>query len=66
MPLVDKLAKNIRTRRGDKSQQVFARKLGISQSTLARLESAEQNTTLRTLQQLMKALRCTNIAELFS
>lgn len=64
MDLVDILARNIRALRGDKTQDVFARKLGISQATLARLESGAQNTTVKTLQQICKALRC-NIGELF-
>ena len=64
MDLVDILAKNIRTLRGDKTQVAFARKLGISQATLARLELGAQNTTVRTLQQICKSLRC-NIGELF-
>ena len=64
MDLVDILARNIRALRGDKTQDVFARKLGISQATLARLESGAQNTTLKTLQQICKALRC-DIGELF-
>ena len=64
MDLVDILAKNIRALRGDKTQDAFSRKLGISQATLARLESGAQNTTVKTLQQICKALRC-NIGELF-
>lgn len=64
MDFVDILAKNIRTLRGDKTQDAFARKLGISQATLARLESGAQNTTVKTLQQICKALRC-DIGELF-
>lgn len=64
MDLVDILAKNIRALRGDKTQDAFARKLGISQATLARLESGAQNTTIKTLQQICKTLRC-DIGELF-
>jgi len=64
MDLVDILARNIRALRGDKTQDAFARKLGISQATLARLESGAQNTTVKTLQQICKALRC-DIGELF-
>jgi len=64
MDLVDILARNIRALRGDKTQDAFARKLGISQATLARLESGAQNTTIKTLQQICKALRC-DIGELF-
>ena len=64
MDLVDILARNIRALRGDENQDAFARKLGISQATLARLESGVQNTTIKTLQQICKALRC-DIGELF-
>ena len=64
MDLVDNLARNIRALRGDKTQDAFARKLGISQATLARLESGAQNTTIKTLQQICKSLRC-DIGELF-
>lgn len=64
MDLVDILAKNIRALRGDKTQDAFARKLGISQATLARLESGAQNTTVKTLQQICKTLRC-DIGDLF-
>lgn len=58
------LARKVRTLRGGATQTVFARKLGISQATLARIESGEQNTTIKTLQQICKALRC-DVAELF-
>lgn len=64
MDLPNLLAKNIRALRGDKTQDAFARKLGISQATLARLESGAQNTTIKTLRQICKALRC-DIGELF-
>lgn len=59
MVLAEKLAKNLKKRRGKMTQREFARKLGISPATLARLELAEQNTTLATLEQLCKALKCT-------
>jgi len=56
--ITQRLAANIRRRRGDIPQRAFALKLGISQSTLARIENAGQNTTLSTLEQLMKSLKC--------
>jgi len=65
MSLATQLATNIRSRRGDLSQAAYARKLGISQSTLQRLECAEQNTTLATLETIMKALKC-ELPDLFS
>jgi len=64
MTLSEKLAKNLRTRRGEQTQEVFARKLGISRATLNRLESASQNTTLKTLNQITKGLRC-DVGDLF-
>jgi len=42
----------------------MARRLGISQPTLNRLETARQNTTLRTLTQLCRALQC-KVGDLF-
>ena len=45
-------------------QEIFARKLGISQSTLARLERSSQNVTIKTLHQITKALKC-NVEDLF-
>ena len=56
--IAKRLAMNIRLERADIPQRAFARKLGISQSTLARIENAGQNTTLSTLEQIMKALKC--------
>jgi len=64
MDLAQKLAANLRARRGNKTQDEFARKLGISRATLSRLESAAQNTTISTLGQISKSLRC-DVAELF-
>ncbi len=52
-------------RRGCLSQAAYARKLGISQSTLQRLEYAAQNTTLATLETIMKAPKC-ELPDLFS
>jgi len=65
MDLAQKLAANLRARRGAKTQYVFARKLGISRATLSRLESGAQNTTIATLEQIAKSLRC-DIGELFT
>jgi len=58
MDIADRLARNIRRRSGNASQRAFAKKLVISQSTLARIENARQNTTINALQQIMKILRC--------
>lgn len=44
-------------------QQEFARKLAISQSTLARIESGEQNVTIDMLELICNRLKC-KISEL--
>jgi transcriptional regulator with XRE-family HTH domain len=61
MNLARQLAEALRQMRKDAdiTQTEMARRLGISQPTLARLESAGQNTTLKTLTQVCRALRCT-------
>lgn len=64
MDLARQLAENLKQRRGAMTQAQFARKLGISPATLCRLESASQNTTIATLNQIAKALRC-DIGTLF-
>ena len=64
MKAAELLAKNLKARRGSLTQEAFARKLGISRATLTRLESAAQNTTITTLEQIAKALRC-EIGDLF-
>ena len=66
MDLARELADALRRMRREAglTQTAMAARLGISQPTLNRLESAGQNTTLRTLSQVCRALRC-GIAELF-
>ena len=66
MDLARQLAEALRRvrREAGLTQTAMAARLGISQPTLNRLESAGQNTTLRTLSQVCRALRC-GIAELF-
>lgn len=61
------LANNLKARREDLglSQRNFARKLGISKSTLDRLENVAQNTTVKTLGVICKSLKC-EIGDLFS
>ena len=58
------LAASLRAKRGNLTQEAFARKLGISRPTLTRLESAAQNTTIKTLEQVCRALRC-HVGDLF-
>jgi len=58
MDLAETLAKNMRARRGQMTQRDFARKLGLNQSVIARIESKNENVTLKTLQHLAIALNC--------
>lgn len=62
--LRQRLAKFIKEKRGNSSQREFARKIGLSQSTIMRIENHEQNVTLITLEQLCKYYRV-DIADLF-
>ena len=62
--LARRLAKRLQELRGDTPQYRFAKKLGISKSSLNRLEIGEQNVSLRTIELLCKKLRC-DIADLF-
>jgi transcriptional regulator with XRE-family HTH domain len=52
------LAKFLRERRGESTFAAFARKLGISASTLYRLENGEQSVTLQRLEQILARLKC--------
>lgn len=45
-------------------QREFARKIGLAQSTIMRIENLEQNVTLKTLEQLCKTYRI-DVADLF-
>jgi DNA-binding Xre family transcriptional regulator len=45
---------------GDLTYEQFSRKIGISPAILHRLEIAEQNVTLNTLEQLVGRLKCSN------
>ena len=56
IPYERQLADYLRKVRGDKTYRGFAPKLGISASSLQRLEQAEQNVTLRTVQQITRRL----------
>ena len=47
----------LRERRGDTSYAIFARKLGISASTLFRLESGVQSVTLGKMEDILKRLK---------
>ncbi|WP_428408657.1 helix-turn-helix domain-containing protein [Hyphococcus sp.] len=52
------LALNIRARRGKLTQKQFARKLGIDQASVNRIELGEQNVTIDTLQLICDRLKC--------
>ncbi len=59
-----RLANYVRSRRGEATQRAFARKLGVAQSTIMRIENEDQNVTLQTLEQLCRAFRV-DVADLF-
>jgi DNA-binding Xre family transcriptional regulator len=52
------LGQYLRKRRGEMTYPVFAKKLGISSSSLHRMELGEQNVTLKTLEHLLRRLKC--------
>lgn len=62
--LRSRLAAFIRQRRGDTPQRVFARKMGVAQSTIMRIENEDQNVTLQTLEQLCKVFHV-DVGDLF-
>lgn len=59
-----RLAVFVRERRGALPQRAFARKTGLAQSTIMRIENQEQNVTLETLEQLCRVFHV-DISELF-
>lgn len=58
------LAAFLRKQRGDVPYATFARKLGITPSSLFRLENGQQSATLKTLQQICDRLKV-NIHDVF-
>jgi transcriptional regulator with XRE-family HTH domain len=58
------LAAFLRKARGAQTYAQFARRVGISSSTLQRLEVAEQNVTLDTLEQIADRLNA-SVSEIF-
>jgi putative transcriptional regulator len=58
------LAKFLRKRRGELTFAQFSRKIGISTSTLQRLEMGDQNVSIDTLEQICERLKCT-VGEIF-
>ncbi|GFZ81676.1 hypothetical protein GCM10011403_26310 [Pseudohongiella nitratireducens] len=63
--LRERLAIYVRTQRGDTPQRRFARRIGVAQSTIMRIENQEQNVTLDTLEQLCRAFHV-DVAGLFA
>jgi len=62
--LAKQLGTFLRKRRGSLTYQQFSRKLGISDSTLQRMEVGQQNVTLKTLEQICDRLKC-DVGDLF-
>jgi transcriptional regulator with XRE-family HTH domain len=62
--LDNQLAMFLRRRRGKATYAAFSRKLGITPSSLFRLENCQQSITLKTLQQILDRLRC-DLADIF-
>jgi len=52
------LAEFLRKKRGDTSYAVFARKLGMTPSSLFRLENGQQSITLKNLESILERLKC--------
>ena len=63
--LAKRLAKRLRELRGDVPQYRFAKRLGISKSSLNRMEIGDQNVSLRTLERICQRLRI-DITDLFA
>lgn len=60
-----RLAKTIKQKRGKMTEREFARKVGLSKTTLHRIENQDQNVTLDTLEYLCKKFKC-DISDLFA
>jgi transcriptional regulator with XRE-family HTH domain len=56
--LDNQLAVFLRKRRGQITYAAFARKLGMTPSSLFRIENGQQSVTLKTLEQIMGRLKC--------
>lgn len=52
------LADEMRRRRGGLSMRYFAVKVGLSKTSLLRIENEEQNVTIDTLEHLSKKFKC--------
>jgi len=58
------LAEFLKRKRAHQTFQQFGRKIGLSDSTLQRIEMMEQNVTIDTLQHIVDRLRC-KVADIF-
>jgi DNA-binding Xre family transcriptional regulator len=56
--LAKRLAVRLKAARGDLPLRVYARRLGISKSSLNALEQAQQNITLATIAKICERLKC--------
>jgi len=52
------LASFLKKKRGEQTFSDFSRKIGISSSTLQRIEMMQQNVSIDTLQHIVNRLRC--------
>ena len=59
-----KLARWLRTQRGDMTFAQFAKKAGLTPSSVFRLEQCQQSITLGRLQAVMNRLKC-NLNDIF-
>ena len=62
--LAKKLGSFLRKKRGSLTYAQFARRMGLSDSTLHRLENGSQSITLKKLEPVFKRLKC-RIADVF-
>ena len=62
--LAKRLSRKLLQLRGDTPQYLFARRIGVSKSSLNRMELGDQNVSLKTLDRLCARLKC-DIADLF-
>lgn len=62
--LRERLAIFIREKRGTLPQREFARKIGVAQSTIMRIENLDQNVTINTLETLCRVFHA-DIGDLF-
>jgi|GEM_PF-1716550 len=53
------IQRKIRESQGEQTHRAFAKRLGISIGSLARLKNTPQNATLRTIEKISRALHVT-------